>query len=381
MSKLHNLRIKKLLLFSIFPCSLAFLILFLPNFIVFATKDTEKNQNIFPNTNLGAEIRMSLQIGRYSSEKFQLPTGYFYSQDTYSFIDAEENILNLSPGKGDIGSYVIIIPRIDGYENLRLEIEVLPDQINTELLKTEISSYLGEFQNQFGIYIYDFDRELEIGINENEIFSPASIAKLPVAVLVLKDVDSGLRALEETFPVTNQLKFSTIDSIGALPNGTQLTIDTYLDHMIRESNNTAWYHLDQGVLESKTTQRTVEELGLNPFFNFPHEATPRNVGTLMRQIYNQQILEAETNEYLLNLLKNVVPSLRDGVEQGIPANTHIANKIGFLNTPNDLSYQDAAIVWGERTDYVIIIMNKNTPWDKGVRDLEELSRIVYRHLN
>lgn len=267
--------------------------------------------------------------------------------------------------------------------NLLIYESFLP-KVNSEDIFIEINEYLGEDSIHFGIYIYDLRRNQEISQNEDLEYPPGSISKLPSVILTLKDIDEGKISFDDTLPVKNELKHTDWDVIGSNYDGTELPFRTYIDAAILESNNSAHYHLHDylggaGIVNSRTNT----ELNAAKFFLDPHTATARSIGNVLIGLYKETILSHENSNYLLNLMKNTYEDLRLAIPGGVPENIEVANKVGFLYGGIEGStYSDAAIVYGEKTDYVVVILNNEAPdFPFGYIMIREISRIVYEELN
>ncbi len=266
---------------------------------------------------------------------------------------------------------------------VQYEISVRYKEVDLVSMKTEIESVLGEYRDQFSINLYDFKRELGWDYNKDKIVEPASIAKLPVAMLVMMDIDKGLYTLDTTYPILDSQKFSFSGNIGSLPEGTEVTIDYYLSNLLSMSDNNAWYILTYflGGNWEAVNPRIMNELGVNPLFLDPPQGTAKNVGKLLQKLYLNEGISKESSEYILNKLEEAGDLARAGVGLGLPSGTTYYNKIGTLMAGDKYSYQDAAIVLGEYTDYSLVIMDEYIDWDLGQVLLRDISSVVYRYLN
>lgn len=249
-------------------------------------------------------------------------------------------------------------------------------------LEKEIRTYLDNDLGEYSLYLQDLKTGEKILINSSVVFSPASIAKVPVAILVLRDIEAGKYTLDTTYPMYDSQKFSYIGDLGSLPNGTPVTMRQYLEEMIGQSDNNAWYALTYflGGNYEVVNPRIIEELHANPFFLDPHTTTAANVGNVFSDLYNGVTLSATSRNYLISLMENADSSLRTGIGLGLPSGTRFANKIGFLDTDTESSYQDAAIVWGTKTNYVLVILDKNQDWGVAQSKLSAISKMVYNFL-
>lgn len=286
--------------------------------------------------------------------------------------------LTLSPTRDHIGSYEFTV----GDENFFLEIEM--KKVDMDELVADIEQILGDKRDNFGIYIHDIYRDQTATINGGTEYWPGSVAKLPVVILALRDIDSGKLDWDDTFTVQNDLKHSSYDNIGRLSAGTPVTIKTLIDKTINVSNNSAMYHLRAaigGIDEVYT--RTETELGVSAFNDLPHHvAKAQEVGKVLRDVYNAETLSPESSNYLLDLMKNSVASLRDGIPAALNGyDVEVASKVGFLYGKGKDAYNDVAIVFGDHTDYILVVVDKDTKYNQGRDTIRQIAKQVHTTLD
>ena len=90
----------------------------------------------------------------------------------------------------------------------------------------------------------------------------------------------------------------------------------------------------------------------------------KDCGTLLEKIYKGECVSKEASEEMLNLLSNP-----DGIKS--------ANKTG----ETDQDQHDIAIVYGEKTTYILCVMSENCPESTAVTNIQNISKIVYNYLN
>jgi beta-lactamase class A len=299
------------------------------------------------------------------------------------FINIEENTIKIKGLKENFGYKFVELPLKNSGKTLVLEINTTLPPVNWTQVEKDIKTFLGNQINQYGIMVYDLKRNESLGINESTIFPPASSAKLTIAILVLRDIEAGKYTLDSTYPVQSKYKHSNFDTIGMLPEGTQVPIRKYLEELIIMSSNTAWYHLVHMLGDSYqvVNPRTIEELGVNPLFLDPYQATASNFVKIMKDVYYLKTLNENSRDYLFELMKNATQFNREGISLGIPSNIEFVNKLGYHWTHDLINFNDVAIVFGEKTDYAIAIIDENIDWTTGKNNLKEISRIVYTALN
>lgn len=329
-----------------------------------------------------------IKVGVNESAEQKIADGYdlmpdFDLPDFITLEDRGEEGLWLVANPSKVDRHESYVKVTNGVDEIVYAFSTEFPKVDWGAMNSELRAFLGSKVDDYGIYIYDLATGDSLGINENREFAPASMAKLTVAILVLRDIENGRYTLDDTFPLQGNLKFGNIDDLSTLPNGTEVTIRTYLDEMIKASSNTAWYHLVDflGKSYEVVNPRTIEELGVNPLFMDPHKGTAKNIGKILIDVYDQKTLTEESGNYLIDTMKSAYQWNREGIGQGLPADVDFANKIGRLWTEKDIAFEDAAIVFGKNRDYVLVIMNQDVDWVTGKNNLKKLSEIVYKYID
>lgn len=97
---------------------------------------------------------------------------------------------------------------------------------------------------------------------------------------------------------------------------------------------------------------------------------------LLREIYRGTCVNEEYSRVMLNLLKQQERTWK--IPAGLPQGVKSANKTGELpDTEND-----AAIVFGETTDYILCVMAQglaNT--SQAQKNIQNISGVVYKYFN
>ena len=177
-----------------------------------------------------------------------------------------------------------------------------------------------------------------LAINDTRVFTAASTYKLYVAYSMLKAIESG----EVTWNTPL--------------NGTTLSV--CFDRMIINSDNPcpkAW-------LDWKTYARVTQEahsIGANSTcFGCGNgmTTTTRDLSIFLTKLHNGSILTSSSQTRLLDTMKRQL--YRQGIPKGIGSNGVVADKVGFLNG----LLHDAAIVYSNKGDYVMVIMTNGYSW-------------------
>jgi beta-lactamase class A len=267
-------------------------------------------------------------------------------------------------------------------ENINLHIQLIPKVFDETLLEQQIRDILAEDIDNYGVYVFDLKRDIEIGINQEKIMPPGSISKLPVAIMTLKEVDKGKLSLDQQLEFTGQSAVAPSNILGDWHVGLSFSLNEYLRFLIIDSDNSSIRFLEYllGGYE-ELNERVKTELGVEHFFRDPHDVTAKDLGRVYRGIYFQEYLSKESNDYLLDLLKNTSYILQDGIPVGIPYWVTIAHKTGQISTEPGYAWADSGIIYGEKTDYILVILNEKIDIPIARYKVQTISKVVYDTLN
>ena len=101
----------------------------------------------------------------------------------------------------------------------------------------------------------------------------------------------------------------------------------------------------------------------------------KDCAQLLEGIYNGECVSKEASEAMLNLLLNQQVTTK--IPSGVSASVEIANKTGETDTDQ----HDIAIVYGEKTTYILCVMSENCQEGEAVSHIQDISGIVYNYLN
>lgn len=190
-----------------------------------------------------------------------------------------------------------------------------------------------------------------MSINQNYRMLPASLTKVPVAMMVLRRVEEGSLNLDQTLEIRAEDRDDKWGEMYKLPVGTQLSLKQVIEKSLIESDNTAHkmlYHL-VGVSEA---QGMSQELNLEDLFDKEGKISAKEYAKLLRSLYTSSYLSPANSQYILDLLTQdqVVKFLI----RGLGKDTKYAHKFG--ESAAIYSYLDAGIVYVPGRPYVLVVM-------------------------
>ncbi len=244
-------------------------------------------------------------------------------------------------------------------------------------LKSQVSRILGSQRVNYGIFIKNLNTGETVVINENNKFCPASIYKVIVAVMTLQDIKNGKYSPETALTLKKSHQRYSTDFMSRYSVGSKHQIKDLLSYMIRYSDNTAWYMLEDNVAKSSNIQSRINSLNLTNTSRKDYTTTAKDLGTLFEGIYRSTYLERSNSDYLINLLSTVIARHNDRIAAGVPAGTKVAHKIGNLGAV----WQDAGIVYGPKSDFVIITLNKLVTYESGKKTISAIAKVTWDYFN
>ncbi|HLO30593.1 MAG TPA: serine hydrolase [Anaerolineales bacterium] len=267
----------------------------------------------------------------------------------------------------------------------------------------ELEIFIAEHKDKtIAVAAYDFETGLEVLVNADEAFHPASTFKVHVMMEVFHQAQQGSLSLEDCLPIMNSFtsiadgsKFSLLEIDDAEKTlyprlGQSESISELTRLMIVRSSNLATNILLEKIhaksvndfiqalgIQGVTVLRGIEDkkayrLGLN------NRATARGLTQTMQLIAEKKVVSGQASEKMIEIL------LRQEFNESIPAllpdSVRVAHKTGWT----DDVYHDTGIVYPEsRKPYALSIMTRGFREDQesaAHQCMATISRMIYEQL-
>jgi beta-lactamase class A len=205
-------------------------------------------------------------------------------------------------------------------------------------LQPLLNAFVASGGSSFGILVKDLKTGETATYQADQQMESASLYKLFVAQRIYQRVDLG------------QLKYTSPAGGGSGNNIAQcLTV------MINISDNTCGRALGS-ILGWGAQDEALEAEGFtNTDLATPQQTSAADVGRLLERLNAGTLLSPDSTQRFMGLLKQ--QKVNNRLPMGLPAGTVIAHKTGDL----DNFVHDAGIVYGPKTDYLVVVMSG--PWN------------------
>lgn len=234
--------------------------------------------------------------------------------------------------------------------------------------------------DSISLYFEFLNTGANISINPELKIWPASLAKLPLAMDVMKKIEAGSWGLDTKLKISEMDRNELSGSLFLNPTGTEFTVEELLKEMLISSDNTAFGIFSHNMTEEER-RRIIEETGLEDLFNEDGKVGSKEYSRLLRVLYTSSFLERESSSFILELLaeSDFDQYLSKGLDEGV----YFSNKYG--KNINLHVYSDSGIVYVPDRPYILTVMvegDRTPEEEKKVKALmKEISSEAYVYIS
>lgn len=233
------------------------------------------------------------------------------------------------------------------------------------------------------VYFRDMKSGRWTGVNEEELYSPASLYKVALMIAVLKKAESEPKLLDEQLLFAGSTNLEKPDHAPVVA-GTRYTVRELLERLIMLSDNDA-KDLLRGRVGIEAVSAVFTDFRLSePVLNETGDSmSARTYSRFFRTLYNATYLDRSSSEYALDLLSKV--TFKSGIVNGLPPEARtltVSHKFGYrvFEDPTDTvteEIHDCGIVYVPERPYFVCIMTKGWNQTDLLDTIQALSRMVY----
>lgn len=280
--------------------------------------------------------------------------------------------------------------RLSGYSYIGplLFVDQLCESDTYTPLKEDVASKIAGFQQSgiittASVYFRSLETSEWIVVNDNELYQPGSLLKVPELITFLK--------MEELYPGTLNKQYSLDKLIDnsidkhplfvskSIEAGKSYTVKELLHYMITYSDNNATIILNK-YMDVNVFNKLFKDVGL-PNLDVHASTYPISAqaySRFFRLIFNASYLTKEHSEYAAELLST--SDFKDGFVKGLPPNTKIIHKFGE-GGDNDLKQlSESGIVYVNNAPYLLTVMTKGHDMQKLPQVLSNIANTVYNRV-
>lgn len=256
--------------------------------------------------------------------------------------------------------------------------------LGMEGLETRLTELFGSYDGIWSVYVKDLTNDKEFQLNSQPLYS-ASLIKAFVMAQTYVNMDTVLQseAAKMKKDVSDPAVSTKVNDL--LWNMITVSDNESFNELVRLQTTSGVFKdgaeaVNAFLAESQFADTSVQHT-LSPSASKDAGLGGRNTtsvkdcGELLSRIYKGECVSKEASEAMLNLLLNQQVTTK--IPSGISASVEIANKTGETDTDQ----HDIAIVYGEKTTYILCVMSENCKSGDAVSHIRDISGIVYNYLN
>lgn len=252
-------------------------------------------------------------------------------------------------------------------------------------LKKVLEKLTAGYDGEWSVYVKDLGAGEELVLNNKEMLS-ASLIKAFV--------------MEKTYENMDRVRNTEAALLKSTPDNAavQVKVNDLLENMITVSDNESYNELVKlqtdkhdfaygarvinRYLKKEGYENTSVQHTLAPSPSVPegiggnNTTSVKDCGILLEKIYRKKSVSREASKEMLDFLLAQQNTAK--IPEGIAGDIKSANKTG----ENDAVQHDIAIVYGEKTDYILCVMSENCKnKDDAVSNIRNISSLTYEFLN
>ncbi len=254
--------------------------------------------------------------------------------------------------------------------------------VNFAPLKRDLEFTIKENNINASIYVENLRDGAFMGINEKTGFFPASLNKLPVAILIMKKIERGELGFDSVLQIKDT---DRTESFGTLYQSVEkeLPLKIILEKLLKESDNTALRILLRYV-DLEDFQLILDYYGIDiTIYNdesgkSTNLISPKSTANLLRSLYFSSVLNPDDSEYILSLLTETAFDVKSIAN--IPSNVTIAHKFGENFYDSNNYFHDCGIMYIQESRILYCIMTHNPNQKKTVEFVGFTLNQIYNYV-
>lgn len=235
-----------------------------------------------------------------------------------------------------------------------------------------------------GVYIKPNWTNKEININGNSIFPAASLIKIPVAVVLLKEIDKGKIPWDKKLILKKYHYAAGSGILRTKKAGTKIKLKEVFRLMLEVSDNTATNMIIDLLGGVSGCNQKISELGLANTklvsylgdFKGANKTSPCDLVMILNKSLEGNLLSGSSKRVLRSALFDV--ENKSLVKKGLGKFTRFAHKTGTIG----ICVGDAGIIYLPFGKKIGISIMVKRPFNSlyGQKIIREISKIVYENL-
>ena len=275
---------------------------------------------------------------------------------------------------------------LTGIETKKPQMQKISETYRMGDLEISLKNLMAQYPSIHpSIYVWQYESEKFADINASEIFSAASIIKLPVLIELFKSVEAKQVSLEDKMTLTDYYRAEGSGSLQFKAENSNWTLDDLARIMVTESDNSATNMIMSKIGSMVDVNRAIRSWGLNstyvqtwlPDLTGNNHTTARDLGTMLYNIDNNpNFLDISSREKIFDYMGHVHNNRL--IQAGLGPGALFMHKTGDIGK----MLGDAGIVFAPNGKKYIVVILANRPHNSvlGKDFIVKASEIIYNYM-
>lgn len=267
-------------------------------------------------------------------------------------------------------SIVSPIP-LPGQKNI---LGIFNKQKDPEQLRNKVIETIGNSWKNYSVYVVDLNSSFAMGINEREIFTAASLNKIPILAALYAEEKKETVDFDRMITIQPEdVQDYGTGSIRYDPPGSSYSVKTLARLMMQKSDNTAAHVLANLVLDTHTIQSLIATWGLSQTNMATNKTSNADMAKLMMLMHDGKITDEAHTAEMMGFMRN--SDFENRLPGLLPKSAVVYHKIGTGETGE---VHDVGIVSSDDTSYYVGILTTNAGDETEASALlTKVSKVIY----
>ncbi len=257
--------------------------------------------------------------------------------------------------------------------------------INFEPLNEVFVKYINEKTKNnasISVYIENLRDGASLGINEKRGYDPASLNKLPTAMIILHKIEKGELSFDTMLKVDDEDRSSVFGDLYQTDKK-ELPVKFVFEKMLKESDNTAF-----NILRKKIVKEDLDFfLEYSGYYNKEvldqgdrktELINTKSMYNLFSSLYLSTLLDTDNSEYILSLLTTTVFDIKKLGD--LPDDVVLSQKFGMLYLNNKHYFHSCGVMYVKESRIFYCIMTENLSEKEGKEVIVTMVKTVYQYI-
>lgn len=247
-----------------------------------------------------------------------------------------------------------------------------------DTLKKKVTDAIGDKWNNYSVFVSDLNSSFQMGINEHEVFTGASVNKLYILAALYDQAQNGKINFDQVITLqAEDIQDYGTGSIRYDSPGSTYSVKTLIRLMMQKSDNTAAFLLGNYVVGMDVIQTKLNGWGMTQTDMINNKTSNADAARLMEKIYRGNVTNPALTAEMLGFLKDT--DYEDRLPGKLPKDVIVYHKIGSGETGE---VHDVGIVIHGNTKYYVGILTTGAGDPDAAAKLEaDVSKIIYDFMN